>query len=88
MNAQLGSKKKALAIVEELEKRSQSRYVCPLDLAKAYLGMSDRAQTLAYLEKAAERRCGRLIWAVVDPTYDLVRRDPRFARLRAGMNLP
>jgi hypothetical protein len=49
--------------------------------------MSDRAQTLTYLEKAAERRCGRLIWAVVDPTYDLVRRDPRFARLRAGMNL-
>ena len=88
VNAQLGRKAKVLAIVRELEKLSQSRYVCPLDLARVYLGISDGAQTLTYLEKAAERRCGRLISAVVDPNYDLVRRDPRFARLRARMNLP
>ena len=87
VNAQLGRKKKVLAIVDELEKLSQVRYVCPLDLARVYVGMSDRNQILTYLEKAAERRCGRLISAVVDPTYDLVRSDPRFARLRARMNL-
>ena len=88
VNAQLGRKKKVLTIVQELEELSQSRYVCPLDLARAYLGMSDSGQTLTYLERAAERRCGRLISAVVDPTYDLVSSDPRFARLRARMNLP
>ena len=88
VNARLGRKKKVLTITQELEELSQSRYVCPLDLARVYLGMSDRGQTLTYLEKAAERRCGRLISAVVDPTYDFVRSDPRFARLRAGMNLP
>jgi hypothetical protein len=43
---------------------------------------------LTYLEQAAEQRCGRLIWAIVDPTYDLVRADPRFAALRSRMNLP
>jgi TolB-like protein/Flp pilus assembly protein TadD len=88
VNAKLGGKKKVLTIVQELEKLSQSRYVCPLDLARVYLAMSDSGQILTYLEKAAERRCGRLVSAVVDPTYDLVRSDPRFARLRAGMNLP
>ncbi len=87
VNAQLGREKKVLTIVQELEERSQSRYVCPLDLARAYLGLRDTGQTLTYLEAAAERRCGRLISAVVDPNYDLVRSDPRFARLRARMNL-
>ena len=88
VNAQIGRKTKALAIAQRLEALSRSRYVCPLDLARVYLGMKDRDQTLTYLEKAAERRCGRLISAVVDPTYDLVRSDGRFARLRARMNLP
>jgi TolB-like protein/Tfp pilus assembly protein PilF len=88
VNAHLGRKKKVLTIAQDLEELSRSRYVCPLDLARVYLGMGDRGRTLTYLEKAAERRCGRLISAVVDPSYDLVRSDPRFARLRAGMNLP
>jgi len=41
VNAQLGREKKVLTIVQELEERSQSRYVCPLDLARAYLGLRD-----------------------------------------------
>jgi TolB-like protein/Flp pilus assembly protein TadD len=87
VNANLGRKKKAASITEKLEQRSRSSYVCPLDLARAYLAMSNKDQTLAHLEKAAERRCGRLISAVVDPTYDSVRSDPRFAALRLRMNL-
>jgi serine/threonine-protein kinase len=87
VNARLGRKQKVLAIVQELETLSESSYVCPLDLARVYLAMSDKGQTLTYLEKAAEQRCGRLISAVVDPHYDLVHSDPRFARLRARMNL-
>jgi adenylate cyclase len=87
VNGSLGRKKKAVSIVEKLEQRSRSGYVCPLDLARAYLGMGNKGQTLTYLETAVERRCGRLISAVVDPTYDPVRSDSRFTALRSRMNL-
>jgi len=87
VNAKLGRKKKAGNMAEELERRSRSGYICPLDLARAYLGTGNHNQTLTYLEKAAERCCGRLISAIVDPTYDSVRPDPRFTALRSRMNL-
>jgi len=87
VNGSLGRKKKAVSIVEKLEQRSRSGYVCPLDLARANLGIRANDQTLTYLESAAERRCGRLISAIVDPTYDPVRSDSRFTALRSRMNL-
>jgi hypothetical protein len=86
VNAKLGRKKKAANIAQELEQRSRFGYVCPLDLARAQMGM-DNNQTLTYLEKAVERRCGRLISAAVDPAYDSVRSDSRFTALRLRMNL-
>lgn len=87
VNAKLGRKKKAADIVGKLEQLSRSGYVCPLDLARAYLAIANNDKTLTYLEKAAERRCGRLISAVVDPSYDSVRSDSRFMALRSRMNL-
>jgi adenylate cyclase len=87
VNANLGRKKKAANIAEKLEQLSRSKYVCPLDLARTYLGIGNKNQTLTYLENAAERRCGRIISAVVDPAYDSVRSDPRFTALRSRMNL-
>ena len=87
VNAKLDRTKKAVNIVEKLEQRSRSGYVCPLDLARANLGIGNTDQVLTYLERAVERHCGRLISAVVDPTYDSVRADSRFKALRLGMNL-
>jgi TolB-like protein/tetratricopeptide (TPR) repeat protein len=87
VNARMGRKKKVLEIAEELDKRSQSGYVCPLDLAKVQAAVGSKEQTLKYLEQSVERRCGRLVSAIVDPTYDIVRSEPRFTAVRARMNL-
>ena len=87
VNGKFGRKKEAVNIAEKLQQLSRAGYVCPLDLARAALGMGDKNQALTYLESAAERRCGRLISAIVDPSYDLVWPDPRFTALRLKMNL-
>jgi len=87
INGRFGRKKEAVNIAEKLNQLSQAGYVCPLDLARAALGTGDKNQALAYLETAAERRCGRLMSTIVDPTYDLVRPDSRFTALRVRMNL-
>lgn len=87
VNGRFGRKKEAVNIAEKLKRRSRAGYVCPLDLARATIGVGEKDQALTYLEKAAERRCGRLVSAIVDPTYDLVRPDSRFTALRVRMNL-
>ena len=87
VNGKFGRKKEAVNIVEKLKRRSRTEYVCPLDLARATIGIGEKDQALTYLEAAAERRCGRLVSAIVDPTYDLVRPNSRFSALRVRMNL-
>jgi len=87
VNARLDRKKEALGIIEELEQRSRSEYLCPLDLARAYLGVGNNDRVLTCLANAAERRCGRLISVVVDPSYEPVRSDSRLTELRTRMNL-
>jgi len=87
VNAHLGHAKTAAELLEELEEAARSRYVCPLDLARAHLGIGNSDLTLMHLEKAADRRCGRLVSAIVDPSYDPVRSEPRFTALRSLMHL-
>lgn len=87
INGKFRRKKEAVNIAEKLKQLSRAGYVCPLDLARAALGIGDKNQALTYLETATERRCGRLISTIVDPTYDLVRQDSRFTALRVRMNL-
>ena len=87
INGRFGRKKKAVDIAAKLKQLARDRYVCPLDLARAAVGTGDKDEALTCLETAAERRCGRLISAVVDPTYDLLRPDSRFTALRLRMNL-
>lgn len=87
VNGRSGRKKEAVSIAEKLKRRSRAGYVCPLDLARATLGIGEKDEALTYLEAAAERRCGRLVGAIVDPTYDLVRPDSRFTALRVRMKL-
>jgi hypothetical protein len=73
--------------VSSCDERSRSGYVCPLDLAKVQVAVGSKERTLMYLEQSVERRCGRLVSAIVDPTFDIVRSEPRFTALRARMNL-
>ena len=87
VNGRFGRKKEAVNIAEKLKRRSRAGYVCPLDLARASIGIGEKDQALTYLETAAERRCGRLVTAIVDPTCDLVRTDSRFTALRVRMKL-
>ena len=53
----------------------------PLPVAIAYLGMKDKEQAFLWLEKAAAARSPSLTAIKVDPVYDSVRSDPRFATL-------
>lgn len=52
-----------------------------LIVAATSFGMADKNKAFAYLEEALADRSSWLIWLRVEPTFDLLRSDPRFAAL-------
>ena len=55
-------------------------------LAYTYAGNKDRA--LTSLDRAYEERSFGIAWLAVDPAYDSLRSDPRFAALLRRMRFP
>ena len=53
---------------------------CPL-VSIAYIGLGDKEKALVFLEKAYEEHSSGLTALKVDPTYDPLRREPRFQAL-------
>lgn len=85
--AAAGKKDQAQAVLSELKALADQRYVSSYDIALVYLGLGDKNQTFAWLEKAYQERARRL-WALkVNPSWDKVRSDPRFADLLRRINL-
>jgi len=87
VNGLMGRKRKASNIAGELEELARGQYVCPIDLARSYVGIGNEDRALAWLQHAADLRCGRLIWTVIDPSFESVWRDERFSVIRSRMNL-
>lgn len=65
----------------------QRRYVMPWAIAVAYAALGDRDQAFAWMEKAYEERPLRLGFLKVDPVFDSLRADPRFANLQRRVGL-
>ncbi|HEY0428024.1 MAG TPA: protein kinase [Pyrinomonadaceae bacterium] len=86
--AAAGEREKALALVEEIERMSVSRYVSPYLTAMIYSNLDERETAFAYLEKALEIRDGRLAWLAIDPQFDVLHEDARFQEILRRTNNP
>jgi serine/threonine-protein kinase len=72
-----GQRHEALRVLDDLETRSKTRYISPLDIATVRLGLGDTDSALALLSRAVQARDGGLHFLAVDPRYEPVQRDPR-----------
>jgi eukaryotic-like serine/threonine-protein kinase len=86
--ATYGHRREALQILNELQSRSKSQYVSPLDIATVQLGLGDKDAAFALLERAVDTHAGGLVFLAVDPRYDPVRQDPRFLRVLRRIGFP
>ena len=68
--------------------QTSKTYVSPGELAVLYIALSDREQALKSLEKAFAARDLQLQFLAVDPSFDSLRSDPRFADLLRRVGLP
>jgi tetratricopeptide (TPR) repeat protein len=83
-----GQRREALRLLNELETRSKTRYVSPLDLATIRLGLGDTDSALALVSRAVRVHDGGLVFVAVDPRYEPLRRDARFQCLLRRIGFP
>ncbi len=78
----------ARKVIADLQEQSKSAYVAPTDLAKVYIGLGDRDQAFAWLEKGFQQHDFWLTFLKGDPMFDGLRSDPRFQSLLRRIGLP
>jgi tetratricopeptide (TPR) repeat protein len=76
--------RRALMKLEELNRHQQ---VDPAPFLWAYIGMGNKDQAFAWLEKAYSQHSYALITLKVEPGYDSLRSDPRFQDLMRRVGL-
>jgi tetratricopeptide (TPR) repeat protein len=86
-NALSGNRREAERLLTELQQLKKQRYVRATSLANIYIGLQDKNQAFAWLEKAREEGSGTLILLKVDPMFDSLRSDARFALLLRKIGL-
>ena len=76
-----GKRSEAQKIVGELNEQSKRMYVDPYFLAQIHTALGDRDRAFQELERAYDERSSWLVWLKVEPKFDSLRSDPRFANL-------
>jgi TolB-like protein/Tfp pilus assembly protein PilF/tRNA A-37 threonylcarbamoyl transferase component Bud32 len=83
-----GKKAEALKVLDQLKEQSKRKYVAPYDIALVYIGLGDKDQAIAWLEKAFRAHSNDMSNLKQDPTFDPLRSDPRFQDILRRMNFP
>jgi len=81
-----GKRGEALKILGRLKGLSKRRYISPHLIAKIYVGLGEKEEAFAWLQKAYEVRDGQMDSLKVDAVLDPLRSDPRFQDLLRRMN--
>jgi Flp pilus assembly protein TadD len=83
-----GQREKAQRMLAELKKLAKERDIPAINFAIIYTGLGEKDHAFAWLEKVYEEGAGRTLGEVrVNPMFDSLRSDPRFATLLRRVNL-
>ena len=78
----------AKEVLRAMEASSREQYIAPLDLAMIRIGMGEADSAFGLLDRAVDERNAFLIFLNVEPMFDPIRSDARFAKLVARVGLP
>jgi eukaryotic-like serine/threonine-protein kinase len=84
----MGRAADARKVIADLQAQSTKGYVAPTDFAKVYIGLSEKDQAFAWLEKGYQQRDFWLTFLKGDPEFDSLRSDPRFLDLVRRIGFP
>ena len=83
-----GRNDEAAPLIEELRETARHRYVSGFLFAEAYVGLGQRDQAIAWLERAYEEQDQWMVFANSYPALDPLRSEPRFQALLRRMHFP
>ncbi|HLL77201.1 MAG TPA: tetratricopeptide repeat protein [Pyrinomonadaceae bacterium] len=86
--AKSGKRGEARALLNELLKLSTERFVPPSHIALAYNGLGEADEAIAWLRRGVEQRDPKMTFLKVEPKWNNLRSDPRFADLMRRVGLP
>ena len=86
--ARSGKTDEARALLNELLKLSEQRFVPPYHIALLYHGLGDDGKAFEWLEKGYEQRDPKMTFLKVEPKWNDLRGDPRFQELLRKMGFP
>jgi predicted Zn-dependent protease len=83
-----GDRGQALRLLENLLPSYRQGHLLPETIAIVYVGLGERDEAFAWLDKAVEDRTPFALFLKPSPYYDSLRSDPRFAELLRRVGLP
>ena len=86
--AKAGRPREALATLDEMRRIAKPRDPSPFRLAYVHIGLGETDRAFEWLEKAIEARDWQMAMLKVEPAFDDLRSDPRFAALLERVGLP
>jgi TolB-like protein/DNA-binding winged helix-turn-helix (wHTH) protein/Tfp pilus assembly protein PilF len=86
--ARAGRPREARAMLDELRRIAKPRDPAPIRLAMIHIGLGETDRAFEWLEKAFEARDWQMVLLNVEPLFDAVRSDQRFAALVERVGLP
>lgn len=84
--ARLGKRQEAENILNDLLRLERERYVPPTHIAMIYAALGEKERAMSYLEQAFARKDARMTFLKIDPKWNELRAEPRFADLMKRMN--
>jgi len=82
-----GRRAEAAKVLEDFRKMGQRGFVSSYDLAIAIIGLGDKDKTFELISAAVHERSPRVAFLGVDPRFNGLRADPRFAELLRSIGL-
>lgn len=86
--ARAGRRREALAMTDRLRRFTKPRDPSPFRIAMVHIGLGDTDRAFEWLQKAFEARDWQMALLKVEPAFDALRSDPRFAALVERVGLP
>jgi TolB-like protein/DNA-binding winged helix-turn-helix (wHTH) protein/Flp pilus assembly protein TadD len=86
--AEQGKTREAHAIIDQLRRLAQQRYLDTGNIAVIYLALGEKDSAFLWLQKAYEQRSSQLDGLKTSWYYDSVRSDPRYAELVKRVGIP
>lgn len=88
VNGVIGRTNEARNMLNELKRLRGQQYVSAVDIAMIHVGLSEKDEAIAWLEKGYEERAYAMQNLKVEPTWERLRDDPRFADIMRRVGLP